>query len=106
MENIFNKNLFDDRNLEKLFLELTGVEGHRPLDCVGTQDEAILSLNLIAQQGKLANTYLLEVARKHRLIIDKDWSAELAKALTPSDEQAIPAELKDQLLHLIQRRLT
>ena len=106
LENIFNKNLFDDRNLEKLFLELTGVEGHRPLDCVGTQDEAILSLNLIAQQDKLANTYLLEVARKHRLIIDKDWSAELAKALTPSEEQAIPAELKDQLLHLIQRRLT
>jgi len=103
--NIFGKNLFEDSNLEKLFLELTGLEGHRPLDCVGTKEEAILSLNLIAQQGKLANTYLLEVARKHRLIIDKDWSTELMKALTPSHEQAIPTELKEQLYQLIQKRL-
>lgn len=103
---IFGKNLLDDALLEKLFLELTGLEGHRPLDCVGTEDEAILSLNLAYQQGKLLNTRLMKVAKERGLIKDKDWQAELTKALTPSEEHALPETLKEDLLQIMTQRLS
>jgi hypothetical protein len=38
-ERIFGKNMFDDISLRPLLQELVGLQGHKPLDCVGTVEE-------------------------------------------------------------------
>jgi len=89
----FGKNFLDDASLETLFWELLGIEGEQPLDCVGTTDELVLSLNLLAQQGKFTNSHLLKRARERRVISDKDWQSALDKLLELQPEHVIPAEL-------------
>lgn len=39
LETIFGRNLFEDASLRLLLEELLGLQGHKPLDCVGTIDE-------------------------------------------------------------------
>ncbi len=39
LEHIFGRNLFDDMNLRPLLESLLGLQGHKPLDCVGTVEE-------------------------------------------------------------------
>lgn len=39
LEEIFGKNLFEDASLRPLLQELLGLQGHKPLDCVGTTEE-------------------------------------------------------------------
>src|SRR6185369_8613661 len=48
---IFGMELLDEPSLNQLFLELTGVEGEQPLDCVGTVEELVLSMNLLSGQN-------------------------------------------------------
>jgi hypothetical protein len=50
---IFNKNLFADETLLPLFRELLGVEGCKPFECVGTNEEMILALQLVSAFGFL-----------------------------------------------------
>jgi UDP-N-acetyl-alpha-D-muramoyl-L-alanyl-L-glutamate epimerase len=44
LEKAFGKNLLDDRELENIFKELTGISGIKPFECVGTSKEIIASL--------------------------------------------------------------
>lgn len=39
LEKMFSKNLFDDTSLKPLLMELLDLEGHKPLNCVGTSEE-------------------------------------------------------------------
>ena len=48
----FTIDFLNEPSLEALFLEMTGAEGHPPLDCVGTPEELTLSTNLLAQQQR------------------------------------------------------
>jgi len=41
--NIFQKNLFDDINLEKTFTELIWLVNYKPFECVWTYEESLLS---------------------------------------------------------------
>jgi len=41
---IFGKELYEDKNLEPLFLELLGISGHKPFECVWESEEVILSM--------------------------------------------------------------
>jgi len=102
---IFSKNMLDDTDQRNLFLALTGLEGHKPLDCVGTETEMNLSLNLINRQHKFSDTALMKLARERGIIHDGDWDSELHQSLMPSPEQAFPPELKDKLLVTIQDEL-
>jgi hypothetical protein len=43
---IFGKNLFADEALLPLFRELLGIEGCKPFECVGTNEEMIVALQL------------------------------------------------------------
>ena len=53
---IFNKNLFEDKDLIPLLEELTGEKGFKPFDCVGTKEESLvifyLSLKKFQQETK------------------------------------------------------
>lgn len=89
----FGRNFLDEPLLETLFLELTGQEGEPPLDCVGTIKELVLSINLLATQGKFANSHLMHIAQDRHIITEGNWQDALRAMLSLGDEQALPAEL-------------
>jgi hypothetical protein len=47
---IFGRNLYEDASLQPLLLQLIGLSGHKPLDCVGTIEELRAVSRLILQQ--------------------------------------------------------
>ena len=49
LKNIFGKELLDDKSLQTLFDELTGVANVKPFECVGTPDEVNAAMSYIAQ---------------------------------------------------------
>jgi hypothetical protein len=94
----FGRNFLNETSLERLFLELTGQSGHPPLDCVGTVEELVLSLNLIAKQYKFSDSHLIKLALERKIIDpDKDWKAELSNMLVLQSEQAFPITLEKNL---------
>jgi UDP-N-acetyl-alpha-D-muramoyl-L-alanyl-L-glutamate epimerase len=93
----FGQNFLDEANLEALFKELVGLEGHPPLDCVGTVEELVLSLNLCFEQKKFVNTRLMKLAESRDVIQDKDWQCVLDNMLKPQPDAAFPDELRTKL---------
>ncbi|MDR0651143.1 MAG: hypothetical protein LBG59_07290 [Candidatus Peribacteria bacterium] len=47
---IFEKNLFADEVLLPLFRELLGIEGCKPFECVGTNEEMLVALKLVDER--------------------------------------------------------
>lgn len=43
---IFGKDLYEEKSLENLFKELLGLEWTKPFECVGTNEEMVLAMNL------------------------------------------------------------
>lgn len=105
MERIFTIDFLNEPSLEGLFLELTGVEGEPPLDCVGTVDELLLSVNLLAHTGRYADSVLMRLAQERRVIRDEEWSADLRQQLQLQPEQAVPSVLQADLAAYLQERL-
>ncbi|HSX30459.1 MAG TPA: hypothetical protein VLE99_00900 [Candidatus Saccharimonadales bacterium] len=95
---IFEIDFLNEPSLEKLFLELTGVEGEPPLDCVGTVEELVLSVNLLAETGRYHDTHLMRVAMERGVIHQNDWQAKLAALLALQPDEALPAELREGLM--------
>jgi len=93
----FGRNFLDEAELETLFWELTGQQGEPPLDCVGTVEELVLSLNLVASQNKFKDSILMKLAAKKGLITDTDRMTELHSMLALQPDQAVPAKLLDAL---------
>lgn len=89
----FGRNFLDETSLRDLFLEMVGVQGEPPLDCVGTADELALSLNVAVSQGKFVNAALTKLAREKFVLEDKDWQPELRTALALQPEHALPRAL-------------
>jgi 7-cyano-7-deazaguanine synthase in queuosine biosynthesis len=56
---IFNKDLFEDKNLIPLFDELIGVKNFKPFECVGTQEEVIEALGKIVEKGEFNESVLI-----------------------------------------------
>lgn len=102
---VFGKNMLDDSQQTSQLLALAGVEGHKPLDCVGTEEEMILSLNLLVKQEKFTNTKLINLARERGIIRNDDWDSELRQSLLPSHEHGFPPELADKLLSVLEEGL-
>ncbi len=105
MLRIFGRNFLDEASLEPLFLALLGVRGDPPLDCVGTVEELVLSLNLAVRQGKFAGSALLELAREHQVLSGQDWDAELAQMLTVQTDSALPTALVEPITTAITEEL-
>lgn len=91
---IFGADLMNETSLERLLLELTGKLGEPPLDCVGTTEELVASLNVAAGQGKFADSALVEVARAQGVIKQADWVAQLERLAALQPEQALPDGLR------------
>jgi hypothetical protein len=57
---IFWKNLFADAALLPLFKELLGIEGCKPFECVGTNEEMLIALKLASERGFWAGEWAIE----------------------------------------------
>lgn len=98
MNRTFGRNFLDEASLEPLFLSLTGKTGDPPLDCVGTVDELILSLNLLENSGRHKDSILMNIARDNKIIEPKNWDLELEKLIELSPDNAFPPEISKKLL--------
>jgi len=102
---IFAMDLFGDESLARPFLELTGVEGEPPLDCVGTVDELVLSMNLLAASGRYSDTTLMRLAQERGVIRSDDWQQKLQDLLALQSGEAFPPELRESILQNLQKQV-
>ena len=56
---IFGRNLFENKELLPLFMQLIGLEGSKPFDCVGTAKETRTAMTLALHSGQFNNTYIM-----------------------------------------------
>jgi len=101
LKQTFGRDFLNEESLETLFWELTGKEGEPPLDCVGTVDELVLSLNLAYRQGKFHGDRLMQRAVVEGIVHDHNWSDVLTSMLTPQADHAVPLELQDTIMQQI-----
>jgi hypothetical protein len=59
LREIFGRNLLDEIENLNDYREILGVDGHKPFECVGDYDEAVLALTLAAQNPEWASTRLV-----------------------------------------------
>ncbi|HUB94037.1 MAG TPA: hypothetical protein VMB52_06050 [Verrucomicrobiae bacterium] len=103
---VFTIDFLNEASLAQLFLELTGVEGHPPLDCVGTPEELTVSINMLARDGRYHDTALMKLAAERAVIHDADWDAELHKLLKLQPDEAVPEELQNSIKTQLQERVS
>lgn len=95
---IFGRNLFDDPSLRPTLLALLGLEGHKPLDCVGTEEE----LRAVTRR-------VLETDADYLLLQDiavEDIAGPTIQELTDARSSAnIPSELATQYAAYVDTQL-
>ncbi|MDO8603889.1 MAG: hypothetical protein Q7K40_00520 [bacterium] len=62
---IFGANLYPKRRLLPLFKRILGIEGFKPLDCVGEPEEMILAMHIAVQRGEYADTPAIKLFEEH-----------------------------------------
>lgn len=105
LDRTFGSNFLNKAELEDLFLALVGIKGEPVLDCVGTRDELILSLSLLVEQDKHKGSYLLKLAIEKGILLSNTSEA-LATALSLSQEQSLPSEIKQKIITQLEAKLS
>lgn len=62
---IFGSNIYTKKDLLPLIREILGVEGHKPLDCVGEPGEMILAMHYASQKKEYAETVAIRMFKEH-----------------------------------------
>jgi len=62
---IFGANLYTKKRLLPLFKRILGIEGFKPLDCVGEPEEMILAMHHAAQRREYAGEPAMQVFEEH-----------------------------------------
>lgn len=96
MIRIFGRNFFDEHSLKDLFLELIGLQGNPPLDCVGTPPELAASLHETVIQGRRANSKLLALPELAGLV-----ARPLESFVSVGNSQRFPAAMEQKLLSVL-----
>jgi hypothetical protein len=63
--NIFGANLYTQKHLLPLFRRILGIEGFKPLDCVGEPEEMILAMHYAAQGKEYAGELAMQIFEEH-----------------------------------------
>jgi len=58
--NIFGDNFLDKKELFPLYKQLFGTEGHKPFECVGTPDEAVVAMTLIHEKQEFEDSLVMK----------------------------------------------
>ena len=62
---MFGGNLYTDKNLLPLFKRILGIEGFKPLDCVGEPEEMILAMHYAKQRGEYDGELAMQIFEEH-----------------------------------------
>lgn len=63
--NIFGANLYKEKRLLPIFKNILGVDGHKPLDCVGEPEEMILAMNRALERKEYDNDFIIKYFREN-----------------------------------------
>jgi hypothetical protein len=99
----FGRNFLDLPELEELFISLLGRSNTPVLDCVGTPDELLFSLQRLYEQDRLLETALMKKAVNEGLVGNTKSTVVVD---TIVDEHAFPEELAEKIKVYLQRELT
>jgi hypothetical protein len=94
IEDIFGRDYFDDESSLHLLRELTGLETHKPFECVCSVDEARASLALCDQKRRdagLGPSAVLDRIRSELQLDDEAASALASQLLASYGPHAVPA---------------
>jgi len=94
---IFGQDFMNLPQLEHEFLQLVGVEGEQPLDCVGTPEELRVSIAEAHNRGILKDSYLMKLAIEKGVITADPNAPQIEKLLRPNTENAFPAAIAQTL---------
>ena len=62
---MFGANLYTRKRLIPLFKRILGIEGFKPLDCVGEPEEMILAMHYAAQRREYAGEPAMQLFEEH-----------------------------------------
>ena len=63
--NIFGANLYTNKRLLPLFKRILGIEGFKPLDCVGEPEEMVLAMHRAALSKEYADEPAIQLFENH-----------------------------------------
>ena len=63
--NIFGTNLYTKKHLLRLFKRILGIEGFKPLDCVGEPEEMILAMHYAARCKEYSGEPAMQLFEEH-----------------------------------------
>lgn len=87
---IFGKNLFENPSLLPTYMALLGIEGIKPFECVGTQEETKAAFLLIRERGEFNDTPVMQLFFERELPHITDTAKNIRDALDPTVDHAIP----------------
>ena len=86
---IFGRDLMAEPEQVPGYLELLGIDAHKPFECVGEVEESLVALRLLTEQPQWADAPVLAALRA--AVPDVAWAAASpADVLTPSGPNWIP----------------
>lgn len=94
---IFDDDLYSREDRMPVFRKLLGVEGVKPLDCVGTPDEMKAAMYLASQKGHFADTPVMKYFEQVILPSIDDPESLLRKTMTYDDDTNIPQHMSAAL---------
>lgn len=97
----FGQNFLYNSELETMCGALLGENDQVVLDCVGTQDELKASVNELLIQNRFSDSKLLNYTKHKQLIKDAKPVSEFMYL----SEHAVPSEIAEKLLPIIESRL-
>lgn len=105
-QKIFGSELYDDASLIPLYEELLWVSGHKPFECVGTNEEMLVSMYTMYQRYQWSNSKLPVVISWFQDTIVPTLSTDLIenlshKLMTYESGWCIPHDVEDQLQEVI-----
>lgn len=91
---IFDKDIYADKELLNIFMQLFGKKDHKPFDCVGTVEEMTVALGLAQQHNEYQGDLIMEYFIKEILPNFNNFSGEKEALLTPSEDHSIPQKFQ------------
>ncbi|MFI5933618.1 hypothetical protein [Actinoplanes sp. NPDC051494] len=89
LTHIFGRDLFADPAQVPGYLELLGIDAHKPFECVGEVEESLVALTMLAEDPQWADAPVVTALRA--AVPPAAWSeADRAAVLTPGGETYVP----------------
>jgi len=93
LNRIFGRDLFEVPEIQNHILDLVGLGGYKPFDCVGTKDESVLAAALAIKKTKNQQEFLISLEQKLNLN-DQESVKKLEGRIMEnwSDQNFLPSE--------------